>query len=46
MAALEKNGVTIHSVDKAPFKALVKPLWGKFGVQYPQAKPILQSILK
>lgn len=46
MAALQKDGVTIHSVDKAPFKALVKPLWAKFGAQYPQAKPILQSILK
>lgn len=46
MADLKSKGVSIHSVDKSAFKKLVSPLWDEFGAKYPDAKPILQSILK
>ena len=44
-ATLEQNGVTVYPIDRAVFKQKVQPLWKSFTAQYPDTKPILDSIL-
>ncbi|WP_285247702.1 MULTISPECIES: TRAP transporter substrate-binding protein [unclassified Pseudarthrobacter] len=46
MTDLQAQGVAVTKVDKAEFKNLVKPLWEKFTSDNPEAKPILDEILK
>jgi TRAP-type transport system periplasmic protein len=46
MVDLQGKGVTVAKVDKAEFKSLVSPLWGKFTGEHSDAKPILDAILK
>jgi TRAP-type transport system periplasmic protein len=46
MVDLQGKGVTVAKVDKAEFKSLVSPLWGKFTAEHSDAKPILDAILK
>ena len=41
---LKGNGVAVHEVDRAAFRALVQPLWEEFGKQYPATKPVLAAI--
>ncbi len=45
LTELKSKGVTVHEVDRAPFRALVSPLWGQFATKYPKAKPALDAIL-
>ncbi|HLZ62208.1 MAG TPA: TRAP transporter substrate-binding protein [Ktedonosporobacter sp.] len=42
---LVQNGMTIYPIDRAQFKQKVQPLWTSFTAQYPDTKPILDSIL-
>jgi|GEM_PF-168532 tripartite ATP-independent transporter DctP family solute receptor len=44
LSELRSKGVTIHEVDRQPFRALVSPLWGQFSTKYPKAKPALDAI--
>ncbi len=46
LATLKAKGVNVHDVNRDEFKALVSPLWDRFTAQHPDAKPILQAILK
>lgn len=45
LTELKSKGVTVHEVDREPFRVLVSPLWEQFSTKYPKAKPALDAIL-
>ncbi len=46
LETLKQNGVQVHAIDRAALAAEVKPLWTSFTDQHPDAKPVVEAILR
>jgi tripartite ATP-independent transporter DctP family solute receptor len=46
LETLKQNGVQVHAIDRAALTNEVKPLWSTFTDQHPDAKPVVEAILK